>query len=264
MKTPAQQARYAVPGLERGLRILQRFDREQTRLTAPEMAKALRIPRSTVFRLLQTLERLGFLEREDKAYRLGPAVLRLGFEYLASLEITDLGRPSVEALRDDTGFSAQLVIRDGREVVVVLKAAASSAFASSVNVGTRFPAHATTLGRVLMCDLAERDLRDIFPEPKLASFSSNTPRTVSELAALLREDRARGYTVSEAFFEQSVSAIAAPIRDNGGRIVAAIGVTLQQSSIEPKVLRERLIKRVLRGAAEISHRLNYRPVAAAA
>jgi DNA-binding IclR family transcriptional regulator len=264
VKSIARQARYAVPGLERGLRILQLFDREQTRLTAPEMAKALRIPRSTVFRLLQTLERLGFLEREEKTYRLGPAVLRLGFEYLASLEITDLARPSVEALRDDTGFSAQLVIRDGRDVVVVLKAAASSAFASSVNVGTRLPAHATILGRVLMCDLSESDLREIFSEPRLAGFSSSTPKSVSELAALVREDRARGYAVSESFFEQSVSAIAAPIRDHSGRVAAAVGLTLQQSSIEPKALRERLIKRVLRASAEISHRLNYRPVPAAA
>ena len=126
--------RYNVPGLERGLRMLQLFDRNHKLLTAAEMARALAIPRSTAFRLAQTLEFLGFLERDGDRYRVGPAVLRLGFEYIASLEVTELARPLIERLRDATDLSAQLVIRDGREVVVVLKASPSSTFASNVTV----------------------------------------------------------------------------------------------------------------------------------
>lgn len=256
--------RYNVPGLERGLRILQLFDRTRKVLSAAEMARALQIPRSTAFRIAQTLEHLGFLVRENEAYRIGPAVLRMGFEYIASLEFTELARPIVERLRDDTGFSAQLVIRDGREVVVVLKAAAQSAFASNVNVGTRMPAHATILGRVLLTGVGDRALAALYPAASLPKVSAKSPRSLAELKRLVNEDRARGYAVSESFFEQGISAVAAPVRDGAGHVVAAISITAQRPSLEPGELRERLIKQVLRAARDLSYQLNYRPAEAAA
>jgi len=256
--------RYNVPGLERGLRILQLFDRTRKVLSAAEMARALQIPRSTAFRIAQTLEHLGFLVRENEAYRVGPAVLRMGFEYIASLEFTELARPIVERLRDESGFSAQLVIRDGRDVVVVLKAAGQSAFASNVNVGTRMPAHATILGRVLLTDTDDRALEALYPSAALPKVSAKSPRSVAELKRLVNEDRARGYAVSESFFEQGISAVAAPVRDGTGHVVAAISVTAQRPSLEPGELRERLIKQVLRAARDLSYQLNYRPAEAAA
>ncbi|MBT4938363.1 MAG: helix-turn-helix domain-containing protein, partial [Rhodospirillaceae bacterium] len=126
--------KYIVPGLQRGLQILRSFNRNRTEIGAPEIAKELGIPRSTVFRLMQTLEFMGFLEKVKNTsdYRLGVGVLALGFEFLASLEVTELARPVLEKLRDDTGFSAHLVIRDGWDVVFVVKAAAKSTFASAV------------------------------------------------------------------------------------------------------------------------------------
>jgi len=256
--------RYNVPGLERGLRMLQLFDRSRKVLSAAEMARALQIPRSTAFRIAQTLEHLGFLVRENEAYRVGPAVLRLGFEYIASLEFSELARPIVERLRDDTGFSAQLVIRDGRDVVVVLKAAAQSAFASNVNVGTRMPAHATILGRVLLTGTDDRALAALYPAASLPKVSAKSPRTLAELKRLVNEDRARGFAVSESFFEQGISAVAAPVRDGTGHVVAAISITAQRPTLDPAELRERLVKQVLRAARDLSHQLNYRPAEAAA
>ena len=260
----APLARYNVPGLERGLRMLQLFDRTRKFLTAAEMARALAIPRSTAFRIAQTLEFLGFLEREGDRYRAGPAVLRLGFEYIASLEVTELARPVIDRLRDATSLSAQLVIRDGREVVVVVKASPPSTFASNVTVGTRLPAHATILGRVLLSDADDRTLQALYPDPTLPQHSSRAPRTLAELKRLLREDRARGYAVSESFFEQGISAVAAPVRDQTGAIVATISVTAQRPTLEPKEFREQLVAQVLGAAVELSRQLNYRPAEAAA
>jgi DNA-binding IclR family transcriptional regulator len=256
--------RYNVPGLERGLRLLQLFDRARRYLTAAEMARALAIPRSTAFRLAQTLEFLGFLEREGDRYRVGAAVLRLGFEYIASLDVTEFARPLIERLRDETALSAQLVIRDGREVVVALKASPPSTFASNVTVGTRLPAHATILGRVLLGDADDQKLRALYPEATLPQISAQSPRTLAELKRLVAADRARGYAVSESFFEQGISAVAAPVRDDSGRIVAAVSVTAQRPSLEPRALRERLIARVLGTAVELSRQLNYRPAETAA
>lgn len=161
--------KYAVPGLERGLRILSEFSRQTPTLTAPELARRLSVPRTTIFRLLVTLENLGFVERlnNGRDYQLGTAVLRLGFEYLASLSITELSRPILERLRDDTGYSSNLVIRDRRDIVYIQKVAPASVFSSSVHIGTRLPAHATVLGRVLLSHHSFEQLQALYPEERL-------------------------------------------------------------------------------------------------
>ncbi|MFM9970407.1 MAG: IclR family transcriptional regulator [Burkholderiales bacterium] len=256
--------RYVVPGLERGLRLLQLFNRQQRTLGAPEIAKALAIPRSTVFRLIQTLEHLDFLERAvDGNYQLGPAVLRVGFEYLASLDLTDLAGPIMQKLRDRTGFAVQLSVRDGREAVVVLKMSPASAFASSVQVGTRFPVHATAYGRALLFAMSLDDLRVLLPDVRLPGASPATPRSVAALSRLIDQDRLRGCVVSESFFERNISAVVAPVHDQNGAVAAAMGITVQQASLD-RVLREKLITMVCAAAAELSHRLNYRPAIKAA
>jgi DNA-binding IclR family transcriptional regulator/pimeloyl-ACP methyl ester carboxylesterase len=175
--------RYNVPALERGLRVLGEFSRDTRTLTAPELARRFKLPRSTVFRLLATLESLGFVERDAGAreYRLGLAVLRLGFEYLASLPLNELGHPLLERLSKDTGHACNLIVRDGRSIVYVSRVSPPSPFVSAVSVGTRLPAHATVLGRVLMADLTLPELRALYPESQLESFSPSTPRTVTEL-----------------------------------------------------------------------------------
>jgi DNA-binding IclR family transcriptional regulator len=248
--------RYNVPGLERGLRLLQLFNRSRRVLGAAEIGQGLGVARSTAFRLAHTLERLGFLERTGEGYRIGAAVLRLGFEYIASLDVSELGRPVVEVLRDASGLSAQLVIRDGTEVVIIARAAAASAFASNVNVGTRLPAHATILGRVLLGGASDAELGALYPG-SLPRVSARSPRTLAELKKLMRQDAARGYAVSESYFEHGISAVAAPVRDQGGRIVAALSVTAQRPRLEAKE-RDRLVKLVLNAAADLSRRLNFR------
>jgi DNA-binding IclR family transcriptional regulator len=256
-------ASYRVPGLERGLRILTEFSPREPVLDAPELSRRLGIPRTTVFRLLQTLESLGFLERadRDRNYRLGVAVLRLGFEYLSSLELTDLGLPLIEALRDATGLTTHIVIRDGRDIVFVAKAQSHAPIFSSVkvNVGTRLPAHATTHGQVLMGDLTLDELRALYPEPRLERFTPSTPETVEELFERVREDAERGYAVSESSFERGISVVSAPVRNDTGRITAVLTTTIPRAGIDTQLLDSGLIEKVRHAADELSKRLNYRP-----
>ncbi len=253
---------YVVPGLERGLRILAEFSPREPVLGAPELSKRLGIPRTTVFRLLQTLESLGFLERADKDrnYRLGVAVLRLGFEYLSSLELTDLGLPVIESLRDATGFTAHIVIRDGRDVVFVAKAQnAGNAFGSvRVNVGTRLPAHATTHGHVLMGDLSLAQLRALYPERALERVTKATPETGDALFNVIRADARRGYGSGNSAFERDISVVTAPVRNEASRIVAVVTVTVPRPEIDAALVAEGLVEKVVRAAAELSRRLNYR------
>ncbi|WP_407646184.1 IclR family transcriptional regulator [Glaciimonas soli] len=253
--------KYTVPGLERGLRILMEFSAREPVLSAPEIARRLDIPRSTVFRILQTLESLGFLERgqDERYFRLGVAVLRLGFDYLNSLELTDLGLPIITRLRDSSGYSSQIVIRDDRHVVFVAKAASHDSYFSTVNVGTRLPAHATVLGRVLLGDLSLEELKTVFPEKHLQRFTEFTPDTVEELYQRVQEDAQRGYAISQSFFEKGISVITAPVRNDSGKIVAAISLTLPVPMIDQERLaQQHLVDDLVAAAMELSRQLNYR------
>lgn len=245
--------RYNVPALERGLNILCEFNRETQVLTAPELARRFRLPRSTVFRLLATLESMGFVERDDggRGYRLGLAVLRLGFEYLASLPLNELGRPVLERLSAATGQACNLVVRDGRFIVYVARVAPPSPFVSAVSVGTRLPAHATVFGRVLLSDLSLPQLRELYPESSLEAFSPDTPRTVADLFDLVQADLQRGHTISEGFFEASISTVAAPVHDVAGRVVAALGLTMNASHMDPAQQQD-FVLRVRAAADELS------------
>ena len=119
--------RYLVPALQRGMQLLGQFSRDERELTGAELSRRLDLPRASVFRLLQTLEQMGFVERvgDSASYKLGIAVLRLGFEYLASMELTEHGRPIIDALCGATGLSSHLVVRDGRVITHPDKRASS-------------------------------------------------------------------------------------------------------------------------------------------
>ena len=252
--------RYIVPALERGLRLLGEFGGDSRTLSAPELARRLDLPRSTVFRLLTTLETMGFLERTGggNEYRLGLAVLRLGFEYLSSLELTELGQPVIARLCDAIRYPVNLVVRDHRSIVYVAKVTPPTPFSSAVRVGTRLPAHATVLGRILLEDLSLAELRALYPEEHLEVFSDSTPKTVLELFNMVEVDRQRGYVLGEGFFESNISTIAAPVRDHSGHIVAALGATITSGHIDEARMDE-MVLRVRGTADEISGLLNYAP-----
>jgi len=260
MNDNTSDERYLVPGLARGLQVLGCFSRTERELTGAELSRRLQVPRASVFRLLHTLEQMGFVERvpDSPAYKLSIGVLRLGFEYLASMELTEHGRPIVEELRTLSGFSAHLVVRDGRDVVFVLKAAGPNAVFHSIQVGARVPAHATVLGRQLLSDLDEAGLRKVYPEEPLPAVTPRTPTTVKALQALIAADRASGYGISQGGFETGITTIAAPVFNEQRRVVAAVSITVPQQQISPDET-ERLVPLVRQAAQQLTERLSHLP-----
>jgi DNA-binding IclR family transcriptional regulator len=252
--------RYCVPALERGIRILELFEHQRAELSCADVARELRLPRATAFRLLRTLESRGRLKRtECGAYRLGSGLPGLGLELPGAIEVTRVARDAVERLRDLTGCAAPLVIRDGRDVVVVLKSAAPGAFRTNIDVGTRLPAHSTVLGRVLLCELTDAELADLYPEMLLPRVGAASPGTLLELKKLLYGDLVRGYAVSESSFERGISAVAAPVRAPDGEFVAAVSLTVYKPTLEPAMPKERLVEQVLAAADRISDDLRGEP-----
>ena len=254
--------RYLVPALQRGMQLLGQFSRDERELTGAELSRRLDLPRASVFRLLQTLEQMGFVERvgDSASYKLGIAVLRLGFEYLASMELTEHGRPIIDDLCGSTGLSAHLVVRDGREVVFVAKSAGRSLMFNSIQVGARLPAHATVLGRVLLADLSMEDLKYLYAGIKLAAHTSQTPTTLATLKQAVDADARRGYGISQGGFEAGISTIAAPVFDEHHKVAAAVSVTVPAQHVAPEALDE-YVAQVRQAATRLSQRISHSPPA---
>ena len=215
-----------VPGLERGIAILRLYRRDRTKLAPPEVAAELDIPRSTVHRLLRSLETLGLLREEaDGAFALGPGVLALGFEYLASLDLAEGAGPVLARLRDEIGCSTHLAVLDRANIVFIARYPARSAVSSSFGVGFTAPARQTLIGRLLLGD----------PDRRLA----------------------RGYGISDSssagsLFPKGMVAISAPVHGPQGQIVAGINATTVSAAFSAAEIRGRLKDRVLAAAREIS------------
>ena len=244
--------------LERGLRILCEFSATNRSFGTPELARRFRLSRTQMLKLVAVLEQLGFLERteDQREYRLGIAVLRLGFEYLGTLPLNEFGLPLLERLSNRSHYPCNLVVRDGRFIVYVAKVTPQLPFSSSVSVGTRLPAHATVFGRVLLGDLSLPELRRLYPEERLESFSPATPRSTVELFNLVQADRRRAYVLADGFYEAGISTIAAPVRDRRGNVVAALGMTVSGGHVDRDRAQD-LVREVREAAAELSAQLDY-------
>lgn len=248
------EGRYIVPGLSQGLAVLSMFSRKRTRISAPEIARELDLPRTTVFRILHTLMAMNFVckDSDERHFRLGPAVLGAGFAFISSLDYVEVAQPILQKLRDATGWSAHMAIRDGTDIVYVARYAAHATVRSSVNIGSRLPVHATVMGRALSWDMDADDLHRLFGSENLQKYTEQTPSNVTALATLLAEDRARGYAFSQSFFERGVSSVAVPVRDAAGHVAASINVTSVDAYIDPARMHGEIKDALIAAAREIT------------
>jgi DNA-binding IclR family transcriptional regulator len=254
---------YMVPSLERGLRLLSVLAAARTELSLSELAERLELSRSSVFRLCYTLDQLGFIRRTRLGYEMGPRVLTLGFDYLSSLDLVDIARPELVALRDDTGTSAHLGVLHGRDVIYVAQVPSLRQLASRVAVGSHFPAHAMSMGRLLLSALSDEEFATLYQGVSLEKFSDDTPATVEELRERVAADGKRGYVISRGSFERGIAAVAAPVLGADGKVVAAVNISGPAATLDTGALEGVFKDRVCQSAARISLALGYRAVAAA-
>lgn len=234
--------RYAVPALERGLRILGLFTRERRRLSLTEIARALDLSRSSVFRLLFTLERGGFLSRVgDRQYELGTGVLQLGFSVLVQQDVAETSRPLLETLRDQVGASAHLGVLEGREVLYLVRIPSLQPLISNITVGSRLPASTTTMGRILLASLPSQALQALFPDAELKA-----------LAGQLSSDRERGFVATESVYERGLVSVAAPVQDAARRVIAAINVSAPAALLSLDEAKRHVVPHVLATAQLLS------------
>lgn len=240
-----------VQSLQRGLAVIRAFDAEHPDLTLSDVARATGLPRAAARRFLLTLVELGYVRVDDRRFRLTPRVLDLGHAYLSSLTLPEIALPYLRDLVAEIRESSSLCVLDGHHVVYVARVPADRIMSVSISVGTRFPAFATSLGRVLLAGQPSAWLHDYLEQADLTPLTRRTVATNEGLAAEIERTRAQGWAIVDQELEEGVRSLAAPIHDARGEVVAAINMSVHASRWPLDQVRERLLPRLLETASLI-------------
>lgn len=251
--------RYIVPGLVRGLAVLQQFSRNKREVSISELAEAIGVNRSSTFRLVYTLEHCGFLRRigDSNRYTLSSRILDLGFQYLASLDLLEPSRPILEHLRNQTTLASQLLVRDGRDTVIVDCYQATGPFTSTVSVGTRWPAHATVTGQLMLSTLSDEAILELYRDFSFDRFTEATPATTQALLERVRGYRGQNAATAWGYFNPGMAACVAPVLSvDDQRIVAAVSVSCPLGSLSREEFDGRIRDEVIRASQDLSRTLS--------
>ena len=237
-RKPPPSRREAMGGLAKGIAVIRAFTREHPAPTLSDIARSAAIPAATARRCLLTLEDLGYITRHGRSFLLRPKVLELGAAYLDSMDIEHLTKNHLEELARKTGDSAAMSVLDGNDIVYVARASVRTLLRLEAHVGSRFPAHATSMGRVLLAGLSRERLQHYFDTARLEALTDKTVCDREALRALIDECRRSGYAAVADELAYGVVALAVPVLDQSGRVVAA----LNSSSHSGKITRAKLVR----------------------
>lgn len=238
-----------VEALARGLDVIRTLGDSQASMSMSEVAAATGLARPTTRRLLVTLQALGYVRALDGEYLLTPRVLELGTAHVAQQDLWTSLRPHMEDLVAQTGESTSLAQLDGSDIVYVARVAVPKMITLAVTIGTRFPALATSLGKVLLADLGADELEATLELPSRSDvvprWRPDRPTRDAELATV----RAQGWALTDEQLALGIRSIAAPVRRADGRVLAAVNVTVHAAETPLATLLDDHLPRLLRTAA---------------
>lgn len=244
-----------VQSLERGLAVLRAFSAEEPSLTLTEVAARTGLSRAAARRFLLTLADLGYVAVAGRAFSLRPRVLELGYAYLSSQTLPDVALPHLEQLSQQVHESSSLAVLDGEDVVYVARVPTKRIMTVAISIGTRFPAYATSLGRVLLSGLPPAELAAYLERVDLRPLTRRTLASPVALRAEVDRVRAQGWSLVDQELEEGLASVAAPVRDPSGRVVAAVNVSTHATRRDPAALRADVVGPLLEAAAEIEREL---------
>jgi DNA-binding IclR family transcriptional regulator len=245
-----------VQSIARALRILESLAASRGEVGIVELSRRVALHVSTVHRLLATLADEGYVRQnpESGGYGLGHKTFHLAEAYMGQIDLRQAVRPILERLSQETGETANLVIRDGREALYLDKAESPQSLRIFSRIGRRAPLHCTAVGKVLMA---------YAPQPEVDALSDNSPlerltrRTITSAGQLRRElagVRAQGFAVDREECEDGACCLAVPLRNVTGETVAAVGISGPAVRMTPRRIQE-LIPIIVRAGREMSERL---------
>lgn len=247
--------RYLVPGLVRGLAVLKLFDQKHQEMTISEIAELLDVNRSSAFRLIHTLEHCGYLRKmSQKTYALSSNVMELGYNSLSKSSLTDLALPIMRELRDEIQIAVHLSTLDDTDIVFVSNVQSIGPFTSNIQIGTRWPAHATVIGQLILSSLSETEVvRRYENYTNWITYSERTPKDIEALLKRLDEIRKQEFLVSWGHFNTDMAACAAPIYSQASnKMTAVLSVSCPLSSYSSEEFHTKVAQNVIKYADKIS------------
>ncbi|WP_329454664.1 IclR family transcriptional regulator domain-containing protein [Streptomyces sp. NBC_01497] len=245
MSAAQEREPHFVRSFERGLAVIRAFDADHPELTLSEVARACDLTRAAARRFLLTLADLGYVHTNGRTFRLSPRVLELGYAYLSSFSLPDIAQPHLERLVAEIHESSSLCVLDGDDVVYVARVPVSRIMTTTITVGTRFPAYATSVGRVMIAHLPEDRIEEVVRRGRLAALTERTIVSTELLRAELDVIRKQGYAIVDQELEAGLRSVAAPVRDGTGTVVAAVNIPVHASRHSVASVREDLLPHLL-------------------
>jgi len=240
-----------VQSLDRGLAVIRAFGPDRERLSLSEVARATNLTRAAARRFLLTLVSLGYVRSDGREFSLRPRVLELGYAYLSGLALPDVAAPHMEELVARLHESCSISVLDGQHVVYVVRVPTKRIMTVAISVGTRFPAYATSMGRVLLAALPPDELERYLAEAKLEPLTDRTVTDADRLREILAEVAEQGYAIVDQELEEGLRAVAAPIRGAADVGMAAINVSAHAARVSMAALREQILPVLLDTVAQI-------------
>ena len=240
-----------VQSLERGLAVIRAFGPEDPELTLSDVARRTGLTRAAARRFLLTLADLGYVRSDGRLFALTPRVLELGYAYLSSLTLPEVAEPHLERLAAEVRESSSVSVLDGDEIVYVGRVPTSRIMRVSINVGTRFPAYATSMGRVQLAALPDSELDAYLARADIRPLTARAIGTPEKLRAELVRIRSQGWALVDQELEEGLRSIAAPIHGRNGRVIAAVNVSAHASRSSKDAVRRGLLPPLLATAQRI-------------
>ncbi len=255
---------YSIRVLERAQKILNCFTLEEPEKSLMDLSLETKLHKSTVFRILETLEGLRWVQQDPKTglYYLGTGIFELGSRAVNGLDLYKVSRPHLEKLLKSTGQTVHLVIHADGEVLYLNKLESPGSFiAQPSHIGLRMPMHCTAVGKVLLAYMEKERVEQIIEEKGLPKLTPNTTTSKKSLWHELDKIKNRGYALDDEEIQLGLRCVAAPLCGYNEKVIAAVSVSGLVSNLCDKRL-PFIIREVMQVASAISRdlgcpKLNY-------
>ena len=246
--------------LARGLLVLRSFTKERPEMTLSEVAAVTGLSPAVARRCLNTLVHLGYVGQQGKRFLLTPEVIGFASAFIESMNLEQVVRPHLQVVRDRTGDSSSLAVLSQQNVLYLVHVSTNRMVRLAAGVGTRFPAYATSLGRVLMAmqrdDRIEHLLREITPE----KLTDKTVTSIPALRKILRQVRRQEYASIQDELDYGIVSVAVPVHGDDGMVVAAINCSTATTRVNEAEMVSTRLPHLLKAAAAIELELRRYPV----
>jgi IclR family pca regulon transcriptional regulator len=238
--------------LARGLLVLQAFSQQKQNLSISQLSKRTGLSRASVRRCLHTLSKLGFAGSDDgRSFHLRPRVLTLGHSYLSSMPLASTAKPVLEHLSHILHESCSIASLDGFDVVYIARANVTRIMSIDLGVGSRLPAFCTSMGRVLLANLAAEELEGLLPRIEFVRYTDRTLTSVEKLRQVLNIVRRDGYAIVDQEMEIGLRSMAVPVHNQLGRVIAAINVGVHAQRVSVQDMQTRFLPYLRATAQEL-------------